>query len=749
MQRPASLTLLAGKCPSSSLALTNLVYIHPDDERTLSMGAGNANYALIKGFVYTFKGSDKVKKGTLALSSIQRRVTMLSLNEPVLVEAYVPTSPVIYLETLKLDVDFLSKGTKGGDFDADELKKLVIREFANQFFTLEQVFVADVAGNTLKFQVIDLSVVDLKYITGETNKKEESTGKRQDRGILLKGTDVTFVKAPSSNIRLAGASGRGGGGMRLRPDWNFEKMGIGGLDNEFSDIFRRAFASRVFDSSFVQKLGIKHVKGILLYGPPGTGKTLMARQIGLMLNGKEPKVVNGPEILNKYVGQSEENIRNQFKDAEAEYKERGDDSDLHIIIFDEIDAICPARGTRSGGTGVADTVVNQLLSKIDGVDALNNILVIGMTNRKDMIDEALLRPGRLEVHIEIGLPDKHGRLQILRIHTAKMRDNNFLEADVSLDDLAERTKNFSGAEIEGLVKSAASYAFDRQIDASNPTKPVDPSKVRVTKADFDNSLSEVTPAFGVSTAEFANAAPNGIIEYGAAFAHVMKTCKLFVQQVENSSRTPLVSVLLEGTVGCGKTSLASNLAVTSGFPYVKLISPEQMVGASETAKCSKIAKVFEDAYKSPLSVIVVDDIERLLDYVPIGPRFSNAVLQTLLVLLKRQPPPGKKLLILGTSSSKDVLEAMEFMEVFNAVVSLPNVESGAEVAQVLAELKVFGPSDLALIAKQFSGTVPVKKLLMIAEMAQQGEDGTLVERFFQCMADYGMSSGASFTIKHK
>jgi vesicle-fusing ATPase len=84
------------------------------------------------------------------------------------------------------------------------------------------------------------------------------------------------------------------------------------------------------------------------------------------------------------------------------------------------------------------------------------------------------------------LPDKHGRLQILRIHTAKMRDNNFLEADVSLDDLAERTKNFSGAEIEGLVKSAASYAFDRQIDASNPTKPVDPSKVRVTKADFDN-----------------------------------------------------------------------------------------------------------------------------------------------------------------------------------------------------------------------------------------------------------------------
>ena len=152
----------------------------------------------------------------------------------------------------------------------------------------------------------------------------------------------------------------------FRPDWNFETMGIGGLDREFSDIFRRAFASRVFPTSVVSKLGITHVKGILLYGPPGTGKTLMARQIGKMLNGREPKIVNGPEILNKYVGQSEENIRNLFKEAEIEYKEKGDNSSLHIIIFDEIDAICKQRGTRNDGTGVADTVVNQLLAKIDG-----------------------------------------------------------------------------------------------------------------------------------------------------------------------------------------------------------------------------------------------------------------------------------------------------------------------------------------------------------------------------------------------
>ena len=104
----------------------------------------------------------------------------------------------------------------------------------------------------------------------------------------------------------------------LAPNFKFEDMGIGGLDQEFSAIFRRAFASRVFPPALVEKLGISHVKGILLYGPPGTGKTLMARQIGKMLNAREPKIVNGPEILNKYVGASEENIRKLFADAEKE-----------------------------------------------------------------------------------------------------------------------------------------------------------------------------------------------------------------------------------------------------------------------------------------------------------------------------------------------------------------------------------------------------------------------------------------------
>lgn len=164
-------------------------------------------------------------------------------------------------------------------------------------------------------------------------------------------------------------------------------MGIGGLDSEIGAIFRRAFASRIFPPDLAEKFGIEHVRGngillivvkfykivfynriliigIILYGPPGTGKTLIARQIGKMLNAREPKIVNGPEILNKYVGQSEENIRKLFADAEKEYKEKGDESGLHIIIFDELDAICKQRGSKNDGTGVGDSVVNQLLAKV-------------------------------------------------------------------------------------------------------------------------------------------------------------------------------------------------------------------------------------------------------------------------------------------------------------------------------------------------------------------------------------------------
>lgn len=250
----------------------------------------------------------------------------------------------------------------------------------------------------------------------------------------------------------------------------------------------------------------------------------MARQIGKMLNAREPKIVNGPQILDKYVGESEANVRRLFADAEEEEKRLGPNSGLHIIIFDEIDAICKARGSVAGNSGVHDTVVNQLLAKIDGVEQLNNILVIGMTNRRDMIDEgkrifvvktdfqyftnsnnywnlpnlALMRPGRLEVQMEIGLPNEQGRLQILGIHTKRMRDYKKINPDVNLNELAVKTKNFSGAELEGLVRAAQSTAMNRLIKAASKVE-VDPEAVAKLLVNHDDFL-HVSVAFPLERA---------------------------------------------------------------------------------------------------------------------------------------------------------------------------------------------------------------------------------------------------------
>jgi len=461
------------------------------------------------------------------------------------------------------------------------------------------------------------------------------------------------------------------------------------------------------------------------------------------LNARQPKIINGPEILDKYVGESEAKIRQLFAEAEEEEKRMGPNSGLHIIIFDEIDAICKSRGSVAATSAVHDTVVNQLLSKIDGVDQLNNILIIGMTNRKDMIDEALLRPGRLEVQMEIGLPDENGRTQILKIHTARMKENNKLERDVDIMELAAGTKNFSGAEIEGLVRAATSTAMNRLVKAESKVV-IDPEateKLKVTMNDFRNALlTDCKPAFGVSSEELGTYVSNGIISWGEAVRRVLENGELLVNQTKVSERTPLVTLLLEGAPGCGKTALAAQIALNSNFPFMKICTPETMVGFHEAAKVQAIKKVFDDAYKSQLSCIILDDIERLLDYVPIGPRFSNIVLQALLVLLKKLPPAGRKLMVIGTTSRKDVLSEMEMLSVFGATVHVSTISSPECLVSCLEGLAAFDPKELDTVARMTNNKklwVGVKKLLVFVEMAQQIEEKYRVSKFISILEEEG------------
>jgi vesicle-fusing ATPase len=256
-------------------------------------------------------------------------------------------------------------------------------------------------------------------------------------------------------------------------------------------------------------LGLPPVRGMLLYGEPGCGKTALAGEISRILTNRPPKIVSAPELLDRWVGGSERLVRELFADAEAELAAVGNDvtkSGLHVIVIDEVDAVFRKRSSSSGSGEVARaSAVNQILSKLDGVNSLDNILVIGTTNRRELLDDALLRPGRLEVQLELPLPDEEGRREILQIYFGPLRQRGRLtqplccaiDGKVSVDDSKDYhqarslrrwsriapmsvfwrnttphltirdlasdrwTGRFSGADLEGLVRCAGSLALAR------------------------------------------------------------------------------------------------------------------------------------------------------------------------------------------------------------------------------------------------------------------------------------------------
>ncbi|KAI1937297.1 transport between ER and Golgi ATPase protein [Ophidiomyces ophidiicola] len=733
-------TLRPAKSPDNSYTYGNLVCVSPRD---IPPSRDGSDVLVLVNNLYVFSARplEGFPPGHISMSDPQRTWAQVALTDMVEVRIYdiFSQGSQAYLASMDLEVGFAGKKRTDTPYDQDQLSNVVIRNFENQILAPGQKILMDDKSIPL---LLSVRTVQLGDLSEKPSSSAPTSADPATRGILTRQTLINFFKDAKTGINVKASNRRPAANSIIQPDFKFENMGIGGLDMEFSTIFRRAFASRIFPPGLVEKLGIQHVKGILLYGPPGTGKTLIARQIGKMLNAREPKVINGPEVLNKYVGQSEENIRKLFADAEKEYREKGEESGLHIIIFDELDAVCKQRGSGAGGgTGVGDSVVNQLLSKLDGVDQLNNILLIGMTNRMDMIDDALLRPGRLEVHMEISLPDEKGRVQILNIHTKKMRDGNLMNSDVDLAELAQLTKNFSGAEISGLVKSASSFAFNRHVKIGTMAGISDDVvNMKVNRQDFQNALDEVKPAFGVSEEELESCIAGGIIHFSSAIDSILEEGKLFVNQVRDpESTTQLFSVLLHGPPGSGKTALAAKMAIDSDFPFVKLISPEDMVGFGEMAKVQHMSKVFNDAYKSPVSVVVVDNIERIIDWVPIGPRFSNSILQTLMVLLRKQPPKGRRLLILATTTERSILKQLDVYNSFNSDIPVPNVNTYEELAHIVKETQSFSSQEMEMalsgirdMTQSNKINVGIKKVLLGVGTAKQ--DSNKARRFASVIA---------------
>ncbi|MFB6236629.1 MAG: AAA family ATPase, partial [Halopenitus sp.] len=256
---------------------------------------------------------------------------------------------------------------------------------------------------------------------------------------------------------------------------------VGGLE-ETKERLRETIQWPLDYPEVFETLDMEAAKGVLMYGPPGTGKTLLAKAVA---NESESNFISikGPELLNKYVGESEKGVREIFEKARSNAPT--------VVFFDEIDAIATERGQNTGDSGVSERVVSQLLTELDGLESLEDVVVIATTNRPDLIDSALLRPGRLDRHIHVPVPDEEARRKILEVHTREKP----LADDVDIDELARRTTNYVGADIEALTREASMAASREFIGSVSPEDLAESvGNVRITMAHFEEALEEVGPS---------------------------------------------------------------------------------------------------------------------------------------------------------------------------------------------------------------------------------------------------------------
>ena len=704
-------SLKACRLPSDELASKNAIFVNFGklSELKTKTGAKDKLYVKSKGKILEILGAQEIDPNGIAMSKLTRKLLQIGEEDSLNFEYMFDKQPhKSNLTHIKFKVNPRKKLEEPIKVEDTQLLEIIKKLYVGTPFNNSTILYFNFNGMGITVEACELEIDPL----GPLN-EERSSKNIVNFGFLA---IDTVIELSSENTKFKINSKQMKAKNLTKFGFNFNEMGVGGLDQEISNIFRRAFTTRLYPTAYLEKYGIHHVKGILLYGPPGTGKTLIARTLAKALNVSEFKVVNGPELFDKYVGETEKKIRDLFANAEKDQKENGDEAGLHVIVFDEIDSLCKARGTVNSGTNVHDSAVNQLLTKIDGVDSLNDIIVIGMTNRKDLIDEAILRPGRLELHIEVTLPDEKGRLQIFNIHTKKMRENKVLDDDVDLAKLAKMTKDYTGADIESMVKLACSNALSQGINFSN-NKINFTKEHKVNMKNFEDAFAEIQPMFGLNTTELENFIQFGMINYGENYEILSSKISSLFEQIKNSNSISLLSVLLEGEPGCGKTALASYLALHSGFPYVRIISPESLVKFMESGKYTSIYNTFEDGYKSPYSIIILDNLEKLIEYIRIGPRFSQLLLNTLSVYIKKLPPKkGKKMFIIGTTSMSSQMEDLGLVQCFDRRIQMPNLTK-KEILNVLKNYQCH-EEDREKIANLVQN-LPIKQLCFLIDRALQ------------------------------
>jgi transitional endoplasmic reticulum ATPase len=414
---------------------------------------------------------------------------------------------------------------------------------------------------------------------------------------------------------------------------------IGGLRNEI-DRIREMIELPLKHPELFDRLGIEPPKGVLLWGPPGTGKTMIAKAVANE-SGASFFTINGPEIMSKFYGQSEENLRKMFQQATKESPS--------IIFIDEIDAIAPKREETHGE--VERRVVSQLLTLMDGLTERGKLIVIGATNIPDSLDPALRRPGRFDREIVIGVPDKNGRKEIVQIHTRGMP----LAEDVKLDYLSDVTYGFVGADLAALAREAAMNALRRHLPEIDLEKPIPTElleKMEVKMEDFKEALKGIEPS---ALREVLVEIPSVTWEDIGGLSEVKQTLSETIEwplkNPESFTRLgirPPRGILLYGPPGTGKTLMAKAVANESKANFLSIRGPEvfsKWVGESEKA----VRELFKKAKQAAPSIVFLDELDAIAP--PRGMREGSHVTETVVNQLL---------------TSMDGLESMEGVVVIGA-----------------------------------------------------------------------------------
>jgi transitional endoplasmic reticulum ATPase len=423
-----------------------------------------------------------------------------------------------------------------------------------------------------------------------------------------------------------------------------------------------------------RRLGIDPPKGVLLHGPPGTGKTMIAKAVATEVNAHF-KSINGPEIISKYYGESEKQLREIFDEASA--------NSPAIIFIDEIDSICPKREDVSGE--VERRVVAQMLTLMDGMQGRDNVVVIGATNRRDALDPALRRPGRFDREIEIGVPDREGRSEIMDVHTRQMP----ISDDFDISWVLDNTYGFVGADLAALVRESAMRALRRylpEIDLEEETLPPEVlEKMEVCMDDFKEAIRDVEPSalreIYVEVPEVSWEEVGGLLEVKDRLKESVEWPLTKPDLFEHFGIKPPRGIVLFGAPGTGKTLLAKAIANEAQANFISIKGPElisKWVGESERA----IREIFKKAKQSSPSIIFLDEFESIASMrsggsASEGSDVGNRVVNQLLASMDGVESLDGVIIVAATNRPEMIDPALLRSGRFERVLHVPPPDAGA------------------------------------------------------------------------